>query len=635
MQSKAAETANQSTFDFQAAMRDVMRQFQQTQTAFAREFSSHLNQASAPNGKLDGQFGLPQLGVPESAQAMFAQWMQHFSATPPAAGSDAADAAGASNPMQMLSPEKWQEAFNKAAGQWASEWGEVWKRDVMGGEEHPSAKDKRFATDAWQTLPNYRALADAYVATSRVMLSAVDHAALSDDDKKRTRFFMKQYLDAVSPANFFATNPEAIKLAIETNGESLRQGVANLEEDMQKGHVSITDESAFFVGKNVAVSPGQVVFENEIFQLIQYAPSTPQVFMRPLLVVPPCINKFYILDLTPENSFIGYAVAKGHTVFVVSWRNVDATLGHLTWHDYVANAVVKAIDTVRRITNVEKINALGFCVGGTLLACAIAILKRMGHDVVESVTFLTTFIDFSDAGEICAYIDENFIGTREHEVGESVGGGIVRGADLAFAFSTLRANDLIWSYVVGNYLKGGKPAAFDLLYWNADSTNLPGPWYVWYVRNCYMQNALVKPDAVEVCGIPVDTRLIDMPAFVLGTREDHIVPWRSTYASAKSLGSAGDKSVFTLGASGHIAGVVNPASKNRRSYWSNDHRRLPDTPEAWLDSAKESLGSWWPRWSGWLAQFGGKKIAARTGLGSRDFPPIEAAPGRYVQEKAS
>lgn len=606
-------------------MQNVVKQFQQTQSKFARELAAQfdLHSPSSPDGSgntnstnragsTNAHFGLP-----ESAQALFSQWVSHFKPTQ----------AGGANPQKILTPEQWRAAFQAASQRWADEW-----REALTAETHPSQGDKRFSADVWQTLPSYRALADAYVTTSRVMLSAVDHTNLSEDEKKRTRFFMKQYLDAIAPSNFFATNPEAIKLAIETNGESLRQGVVNFKSDMQKGHVSITDETAFVVGKNIAVSPGLVVFENEIFQLIQYAPSTPQVFMRPLLIVPPCINKFYILDLTPENSFIGYAVSQGHTVFVVSWRNVDASLGHLTWHDYIANAVVKAIDTVRLITNVEKINALGFCVGGTLLACAIAVLRRLGHDVIESVTLLTTFIDFSDAGEICAYIDENFIATREHEVGESVGGGIVRGADLAFAFSTLRANDLIWSYVVGNYLKGNKPPAFDLLYWNADSTNLPGPWYVWYVRNCYMRNALVKPDAVEVCGVPVDTRLIDMPAFVFSAKEDHIVPWRSAYASAQALNGT---CTFTLGASGHIAGVINPASKNRRSYWCHDNRELPSSAEAWLETAKEVPGSWWPKWSQWLSQFGGKKISARATLGSNAYPPIEAAPGRYVQEKAS
>ncbi len=489
-----------------------------------------------------------------------------------------------------------------------------------------SANDKRFASQAWQTLPQFRLLADAYLATSQALLNGLNAAPLDDVQKKRAHFFLKQYLDAMSPSNFLATNPEALKLAVETKGESIKLGLENLQADIAKGHVSITDESAFVVGKNIAVSPGAVVFENDIFQLIQYSPLTADVYLRPILFVPPCINKFYILDLTPENSLIRYAVAEGHTVFVVSWRNVNAALGHLTWDDYIAKGVIKAIDTVRLITNVEKINALGFCVGGTMLATALAILRRMGHDVVASATFLNTFVDFTDVGDINAYIDDAFIEKRKAEVGE---GGIVSGSELSFAFSSLRANDLIWSYVISNYLKGNKPPAFDLLYWNADSTNLPGPWYCWYVQNTYVDNNLIKPDKLTVCGVPVDMHYVDVPAFVLAAKEDHIVPWRSAYASAALF--SGDVK-FSLGASGHIAGVVNPASKNKRSFWSGDSVKV--SADNWEKSATETPGSWWTPWSNWLAPFSGRKIAARTRLGADDFQPIEAAPGRYVLEKA-
>jgi polyhydroxyalkanoate synthase subunit PhaC len=491
-----------------------------------------------------------------------------------------------------------------------------------------SATDKRFASEAWQTQAPFRLIADAYLATSAAILQSLDSAPIDESQKMRAQFFIKQYLDAMSPSNFLATNPDALKLAIDSRGESLRAGFENLRDDMMKGHVSITDEAAFAVGKNIAMSEGAVVFENDIFQLIQYTPLTPEVHVRPILFVPPCINKFYILDLTPENSLIRYTVAQGHTVFVVSWRNVDAALGHLTWDDYIANGVVKAIDSVRLITNVEKINALGFCVGGTLLASALAVLRRMGHDVVESATFLTTFVDFTDVGDIAAYIDDAFIERREREVGAEAGGGVINGADLAFAFSSLRANDLIWNYVISNYLKGSKPPAFDLLYWNADSTNLPGPWYCWYVRNTYMQNNLIKPDKVSMCGVPVDMSYVDMPTFVFAAKEDHIVPWRSAYASAACFSGEVE---FVLGASGHIAGVVNPASKNKRSYWSNGDVNV--AADEWQTHATETPGSWWHRWSQWLGEYGGRKITARTKLGSAAYPTIEAAPGRYVMEK--
>ncbi len=489
-----------------------------------------------------------------------------------------------------------------------------------------SAQDKRFSSEAWQAMPQFRYLAESYLAASRLLMESIADAPVKPDAKQKMRFFAKQYLDAMSPSNFLMTNPEALKSAIESKGETLRAGLENLKEDMEKGHISMTDEAAFEIGKNIVLSPGSVVFENEIFQLIQYAPLTPQVHMRPLLMVPPCINKFYILDLRPDNSYVKYAVEQGFTVFMVSWRNVQEDQGHLTWDDYIANGVVKAIDVVRQIANVEKINVLGFCVGGTLLASALAVLRRMGHDVVESVTFLTTFLDFSDVGDISAYIDEAFVARREREVGQ---GGIVNGSELAFAFTSLRANELIWNYVVNNYLRGTKPPAFDLLFWNSDSTNLPGPWYTYYLRNTYFENNLVRPDKLTMCGVPVDLSYVDMPAFVFAAREDHIVPWRTAYSSASYLGG---ETEFVLGASGHIAGVVNPASKNKRSYWAGGDLDLPQ--KKWLEHARESEGSWWPHWIEWLKQFGGKMIAAPKSAGNTEFKPTEAAPGRYVREKA-
>ncbi len=489
-----------------------------------------------------------------------------------------------------------------------------------------SAQDKRFAGEAWQTSPQFRYVAESYLSTYRLLLDSVENLDVADDTRKKMRFFVKQHLDAMSPANFLATNPEALKSAFESKGETLKAGLENLQHDMEKGHISMTDESAFKVGENIAVTPGSVVFENEIFQLVQYTPLTKQVHIRPLLIVPPCINKFYILDLRPDNSFVRYAVEQGFTVFIVSWRNVKEAQGHLTWDDYIANGVVKAIDNVRVITNVEKINALGFCVGGTLLASSLAVLRRMGHDVVESATFLTTLLDFSDAGEVTSYINEEFITRRESEIGQ---GGIVNGSELAYAFTSLRANELIWNYVVGNYLKGTKPPAFDLLFWNSDSTNLPGPWYGYYLRNMYSKNNLAKPDRLTMCGIPVDLSYVDMPAFVFAAKEDHIVPWHTAYTSATLLGG---KTEFVLGASGHIAGVVNPASKNKRS-----HRisiRPTGARQQWLEASTEVEGSWWPRWTDWLKQYSGKMVPARSTLGNADFKPIEPAPGRYVKEKS-
>ncbi len=494
------------------------------------------------------------------------------------------------------------------------------------GADLASAQDKRFSSEAWQSAPQFRYLAESYLAASRLLLQSIEDLNLPKDQRQRMRFFAKQYLDAVSPANYLLTNPDALKAAIESKGETLKAGLENLRGDMERGHISMTDESAFAIGRNIALTPGSVVFENELFQLIQYTPTTKDVHLRPLVMVPPCINKFYILDLTPENSLVRYVVSQGFTVFLVSWRNVQAEQGKLTWDEYLANGVVKALDVARVISNVEKVNALGFCVGGTMLACALAVLRRMGHDVVESATYLTTFTDFSDVGDIAAYIDEAFVRRKEAEVGN---GGVVNGSDLAFAFSSLRANELIWNYVVNNYLKGTKPPAFDLLYWNSDSTNLPGPWYCYYLRNTYFENNLIKPDKLTMCGVPLDLSYADMPAFVFAAKEDHIVPWRSAYSSATFLG--GDVE-FVLGASGHIAGVVNPASKNKRSYWSGgdmngDHLK-------WLSRSVETEGSWWPHWIEWLKSFSGRMIPARKTLGNGEFRPGEPAPGRYVKAKA-
>jgi polyhydroxyalkanoate synthase subunit PhaC len=494
----------------------------------------------------------------------------------------------------------------------------------------PSAQDKRFSGPAWQENPHFRYLAESYLSTTRLMLNGIALLDVTSEQKQRMRFFVKQYLDAISPANFLATNPEALQVAVETKGESLQASLRNVQDDMAKGRISMTDETAFEVGKNIAMTPGSVVFENEIFQLLQYAPQTAQVYLRPLLMVPPCINKFYILDLRPDNSFIEYAVQQGFTVFVISWRNVKEPQRHLTWDDYLRDGVIKSIDVTRLISNVDKLNLLGFCVGGTLLASALAVLRRLEHDVVESATFLTTFLDFSDVGDISAYVDEAYVKRRERDVGEEAGGGIINGAELAFAFSSLRANELVWNYVANNYLQGKKPPAFDLLFWNGDSTNLPGPWYCYYLRNTYFENNLIKPDKLSMCGVPVDLGYVDMPTYFFAAREDHIVPWRTAYSSANYLGRATE---FVLGASGHIAGVVNPASKNKRSYWVNESGKTPRTAEAWQNSAVEIAGSWWPHWRAWLAARSGRMIAAREKLGSAAFAPIEAAPGRYVREK--
>ncbi|HEX3096922.1 MAG TPA: class I poly(R)-hydroxyalkanoic acid synthase [Usitatibacter sp.] len=490
----------------------------------------------------------------------------------------------------------------------------------------PAVEDKRFAAQEWDELPVFRYFRDSYLLTARMMMEAVDQASLDAATQQRMRFFMKQYLDAAAPSNYLFTNPEALKAALESKGETLQEGLKNLLADLEKGHISMTDEGAFEVGKNIAVSKGAVVWENGLIQLIQYAPLTQKAHARPLLMVPPCINKFYIMDLQPENSLVRYAVEQGHTVFMVSWRNVGPEQADLGWDDYIRDGILAPIEEVRRITKQEKINALGFCVGGTLVAAGLAVLEKRGEHPVESLTLLTTLLDFTDAGEIRVYIDENFVAKREKQLRE---GGLVPGGELASAFSSLRANDLIWPYVVNNYLKGKAPPAFDLLYWNSDATNLPGPMYAYYLRNTYQDNKLAKPDALTMCGEPVSLKRVKMPTFVFAAREDHIVPWRGGYKSARTLGV---RAKFVLGASGHIAGTINPASKGKRSYWVDG--TLEADADAWFAKAQEKPGSWWPEWAAWLKPHAGKLVPARKKLGDAAHKPIEPAPGRYVKERA-
>ena len=507
---------------------------------------------------------------------------------------------------------------------------QLWDAMLGLGEAPPASPeldDRRFAAREWRDNAYYDYVRRSYLLAARYLTELADGAEVEGQAKERLRFALRQWIDAMSPANFAATNPEVLKLALQSRGESLTQGLANVMVDARKGRVSQTDEAAFEVGRNLATAPGQVVFENDLIQLIQYDPATPEVGKRPLVMVPPCINKFYILDLQPENSFVRHAVSQGHTVFMLSWRNVGPEQGHYGWDDYVSVGIFEAIRVARKVSGADRVNALGFCVGGTLLGAALAVMAAKGEDAVEAVTYLTTMLDFEEPGQLGLFIDEPSVALREASIGR---GGILPGADLAFVFSSLRANDLIWPYVVNNYLKGGGPAAFDLLYWNSDSTNLPGPMYCSYVRNTYLENKLRVPGALQNCGVPVDLARVDRPSFILATREDHIVPWRAAYRSLKLLG--GDKT-FVLGASGHVAGVINPAAKGKRSYWTGSDDDAD--PERWLEQAEERPGSWWTQWSAWLEEFKGGTRPAPGRAGSAQYPAIEPAPGRYVKQRAT
>ena len=496
----------------------------------------------------------------------------------------------------------------------------------MSGAAPELGNDRRFAAEAWQKQPLFGWQVAWYRFHSEFLQRS---AALVQSDERtqdRLRFAVQQWIDAVSPANFLATNPDAQQRMIETQGESLRQGIQNLLNDLQQGRISQTPADAFEVGRNVCTTPGTVIYQNALVQLIQYQPGTPSVGERPLLIIPPAINKYYILDLQPSNSFIGHAVAEGHTVFVVSWRNIqdpDCTLG---WDDYLQKGIVDPIHVVQAISRQPTINLLGFCIGGTLLCTALAALAAKGEKPAASLTLLTTLLDATHPGVLGIFIDEMQLALREGTIGQR---GIMPGKDLALTFNFLRPNELVWNYVVGNYLKGETPPPFDLLYWNSDSTNLAGPMFCTYLRHLYLQNELVQPGVFQSLGEPVDLRRIDVPTYVLCAREDHIVPWQGGYESAQALGG---KPRFVLAASGHIAGVVNPPAKQKRSYATG-----PDiaglTPEQWQAQGKEHAGSWWPDWYQWLESYQGKAIPAPTTPGSAQYPPIEPAPGSYVKER--
>ncbi len=567
-------------------------------------------------------------------QAMAAAWMNQFSdpaawqavfKTPALEASPVA--AMFTDASAMLKPERLEalrdDYLQKAAALW---------QDFLASKT-PVLEDRRFSSPEWAANPMSAFSAASYLLNAEFLTTMANAVEAPPKEQQKIRFAVQQMVDAMSPANFLATNPEAQQKLIETKGESLTKGLSNMLADLQKGRISLSDESAFEVGRNVATTAGQVVFENELFQLIQYTPVTPTVHQVPLLMVPPCINKFYILDLQPENSVVRYAVEQGNTVFLVSWSNPDESLKGTTWDDYIEHGAIKAIEVTRAISGAEKINAFGFCVGGTIVSTALAVLAARGEQPAASLTLLTTLLDFADTGVLDVFIDEQQVSQREKALSK---GGLMPGRDLATTFSALRPNDLVWNYVQSNYLKGNEPPPFDLLYWNSDSTNLPGPMFCWYLRNTYLENSLKQAGKLTVAGEKVDLASIKAPVFIYGSKEDHIVPWNAAYASMHLLNPGNAKANrFVLGASGHIAGVINPASKKKRSYWTNDAKAKGVTAaDAWMAGASEHVGSWWPEWSAFLADHGGKSVKAPAKAGNAKFKPIEAAPGRYVKVRA-
>lgn len=507
-------------------------------------------------------------------------------------------------------------------------------RRLMGGTAEPVAEpdpgDRRFKHEDWEENQLFDFIKQSYLLTARWMQSTVrDVEGLDDKTAKKVDFYTRQFVDALAPSNFVMTNPEVLRATLESGGDNLVKGLENLLGDLERGKgrlsIRMTDTEAFELGVNIAVTPGKVVYQNDLIQLIQYQPTSEQVYKRPLLIIPPWINKYYILDLREKNSFVKWAVEQGHTVFIVSWVNPDEKLAAKTFSDYLIEGPLAALDAVEKATGESEINAIGYCLGGTLLACTLAYMAEKGDARIKSATFFTTMTDFTDAGELGVFIDEEQLTALEEKMSKT---GYLEGADMATTFNMLRANDLIWSFVINNYLLGKDPFPFDLLYWNSDSTRMPAAMHSFYLRRMYQENDLVKPGAIELAGVPIDLRKVALPAFLLSTREDHIAPWKSTYA-ATQLFSGPVR--FVLAASGHIAGVINPPAAQKYSHWTNT--KNPKSPEAWFRSAKEAPGSWWPEWAKWVAKFAGPKVAARV-PGKGKLKAIEDAPGSYVKMRA-
>jgi len=508
-------------------------------------------------------------------------------------------------------------------------------RRMMGQESapviSPQPEDRRFKDAAWQENELFDFVKQSYLLTARWVQSTVSQVeGLDDKTAKKVDFYTRQFVDALAPSNFALTNPEVLRETVASNGENLVNGLKNLLGDLERGKgrlaITMTDPQAFEVGKNVAITPGKVVFRNDLIELLQYEPTTKDVARRPLLIMAPWINKFYILDLREKNSFIRWTVAQGQTVFVISWVNPDEKLAAKSFEDYMVEGPLAALDAIEKITGEPDANVLGYCLGGTLLAATLAWLEaKKQAKRVASATFLTTLVDFKEPGDLGVFIDEEQLQSLEAKMAEK---GYLEGAHMATTFNMLRSNDLIWSFVVNNYLLGKEPFPFDLLYWNSDSTRMPAAMHSFYLRKMYQENLLSKPGGIKLNGVPIDLTTIRTPTFILSTREDHIAPWKTTYAATQLYSG---KIKFVLAASGHIAGVVNPPESKKYSHWTND--KLPADPEAWLATAKETPGSWWPGWAEWLGQFANGKVAARK-PGAGKTKALGDAPGTYVKARS-
>lgn len=536
------------------------------------------------------------------------------------------------NPQQIAEAQitYWQDYLN------------LWQKsaaELMGikGEDKisdssPFTSDKRFKDEAWQKHPYFEFIKNFYLMTTQHIQGFVNNVeGVDEQTAEKIQFYNQNFIDALSPTNFVMTNPEVLRETLRTKGENLLSGLRNFLKDLEQSkeylEISMTDLKAFEVGKNLAITPGKVVYQNDLIQLIQYAPETPQVHKIPLLIVPPWINKYYILDLSKDNSYVRWIVEQGYTVFMISWVNPDKKYAHIDFEDYLIDGVIAALDAVEKITGEKRINIMGYCIGGTLSGCALAYLAEKKQDKIISATYLNTLLDFSYAGSLSTFLDEDQIHSYERKMYHE---GYLDGGSMSVAFRMLRANDLIWSQFIRNYLMGKSPFPFDMLYWNADATNLPAKTHSFYLRGMYLHNLLVKPGGIKLAGVPIDLGKIKVPLYVVAAQFDHIVPWESAYKSMKLHTSPSE--VFVLGGSGHVAGVINPPQNKKYDYFINED--LPQDPKEWLKAAQMHPGSWWPHWEKWLRKHSGSKIKARK-PGSKDFPALEDAPGSYVKKKLS
>jgi len=490
-------------------------------------------------------------------------------------------------------------------------------------------KDKRFKHPEWSENAVFNFVKDSYLVVAESILSAIrDVKGMDEASARKVDFYTRQFVDALSPSNFVATNPEVLTATLASGGQNLLRGLENLLADLERGNgrlaITMTDLKAFRLGENIATTPGKIVYQNELMQLIQYTPSTREVRRRPLLIVPPWINKFYVLDLQPKNSFIKWAVDQGHTVFAISWVNPDEKLAAKGFENYMLEGPLAALDAIESATGERSVNAIGYCLGGTLLASTAAYSAAKGDDRITSATYFATLVDFTEVGDMAVFIDEEQLASLERRMRER---GYLEAQDMATAFNMLRANDLIWSFVVSNYLLGKEHIPVDLLFWNSDSTRMPAAMHSFYLRKMYQQNLLAKPGGITLADTPIDLSKVRTPTFILATREDHIAPWKSTYAATR-LYSGPIK--FVLSDAGHMAGVISPPG-TKYGHWAND--KLPSSPDEWFGGATPNQGSWWPLWDQWVTQLDGGRVPARE-PGSGELPIIENAPGSYVRVRS-